>query len=77
MGAISLLIGNGGGLYLLAFAVLLGVVTTVATTWSLILGIGKDTRAKDIMPGRKPTPERPPAGQLAAEDDGSRAVPGQ
>ncbi len=74
---ISLLIGNGGGLYLLAFAELLGIAHGVATARSLTVGIGKDSRAKDIMPGRQLTPERPPAGQLAAEEDGSRAVPGQ
>jgi len=74
---ISLLIGNGGGLYLLAFGALLGIAVAVATAWSLIVGIGRDTRAKDIMPERQPTPERPPAGQLAAEDDGSHAVPAQ
>lgn len=76
---ISLLIGNGGGLYLLAFAfaALLDMASSAATAWSLIVGIGKDTRTKDIMPGRQPTPERPPAGQLAAEDDGSRATAAQ
>jgi hypothetical protein len=74
---ISLLIGNGGGLYFLAFGALLLIANEVASAWSLIVGIGKDTGAEDIMLGRQPTPEEPPAGQLAAEEDGSRAVPGQ
>jgi hypothetical protein len=74
---ISLLIGNGGGLYLLAFGALLLIANEVASAWSLIVGIGKDTGAKDIMLGRLPTSEGPLAGQLAAEEDGSRAVPGQ
>jgi hypothetical protein len=41
------------------------------------VGIGKDTGAKNIVLGRQPTSEGPPAGQLAAEEDGSRAVPEQ
>lgn len=40
---ISLLTGYGGGLYLLAFAQLLGIVLEVAAAWSLVVGIGKDT----------------------------------
>jgi hypothetical protein len=76
-GGISLLIGNGGGLYLLAFGALLLIANEVASAWSLIVGIGKDTGAKDIMLGRQPTSEGPPAGQLAAEEDGSRAAAGQ
>ena len=74
---ISLLIGNGGGLYFLAFGSLLLIANEVASAWSLIVGIGKDTGAKDIMLVGQPMPEGPPAGQLAAEEDGSRAVPGQ
>lgn len=74
---ISLLIGNGGGLYFLAFGALLLIANEVASAWSLIVGIGKDTGANDIMLVRQPTPEGPPAGQPAAEEDGSRAVPGQ
>jgi hypothetical protein len=50
---ISLLAGHGGGLYLLAFAVLLGIALEVAAAWSLIVGIGRD-----IMPGRRHTPGR-------------------
>jgi hypothetical protein len=69
---ISLLVGNGGGLYLLAFAVLLGIALEVAAAWSLIVGIGKD-----IVSGRQRTPELPHAGQLAAGEDGHRAGPGQ
>jgi hypothetical protein len=74
---ISLLIGSGGGLYFLAFGALLLIANEVASAWSLIVGIGKDTGAKDIMLVGQPTPEGPPAGQLAAEEEGSRAVPGQ
>jgi hypothetical protein len=40
---ISLLAGYGGGLYLLAFAVLLGIALEVASAWSLVAGIGQDT----------------------------------
>jgi hypothetical protein len=74
---ISLLIGSGGGLYFLAFGALLLIANEVASAWSLIVGIGKDTGAKDIVLGRQPTSEEPLAGQLAAEEDGSRAVPRQ
>jgi hypothetical protein len=74
---ISLLIGSGGGLYFLAFGALLLIANEVASAWSLIVGIGKDTGAEDIMLVREPAPEARPAGQLAAEEDGSRAVPGQ
>jgi hypothetical protein len=59
---ISMLIGNGGGLYLLAFGALLLIANEVASAWSLIVGIGKDTGAKDIMLVGQPTPEGPPAG---------------
>ena len=69
---ISLLAGHGGGLYLLAFAVLLGIALEVAAAWSLIVWIGNDTRGKDIMPGRQRMPERPQARQSRAEQDGSR-----
>lgn len=69
---ISLIVGNGGGLYLLAFAMLLGIALEVAAAWSLIVGIGKD-----ITPARQHTPERPPAGQSAADEDRSRVAPGQ
>jgi len=74
---ISLLIGNGGGLFFLAFGALLLIANEVASAWSLIVGIGKDTGAEDIMFVREATPEGQPAGQLAAEEHGSRAVPGQ
>ena len=59
---ISMLAGNGGGLYLLAFGALLLIANEVASAWSLIVGIGKDTGAKDIMLVGQPTPEGPPAG---------------
>jgi hypothetical protein len=74
---ISLLTGNGGGLYFLAFGALLLIANEVASAWSLIVGIGKDTGAKDITLGQQPAPEGPPAGQLAGEENGSRAVPEQ
>jgi hypothetical protein len=73
---ISLLAGSGGGLFFLAFGALLLIANEVASAWSLIVGIGKDTGAEDIMFVRQPTPEAAPAGQLAAGEDGSRAVPG-
>ena len=69
---ISLAIGHGGGLYLLAFAMLLGIALEVAAAWSLIVWVGTD-----VTPGRQSTPGRRRAGQLAAEEDGSRGVPGQ
>jgi hypothetical protein len=74
---ISLLVGHGGGLYFLAFAVLLGIALEVAAAWTLVVEAGKHTGGKDIMPGREPSPERPRAGHLAGEEDGPRAVPGQ
>ncbi len=51
---ISLLAGYGGGLYLLAFAVLLGIALEVASAWSLVAGIGKDTTT-----GRPDASDRP------------------
>ncbi len=73
---ISLLAGHGGGLYLLAFAVLLGIALEVAAAWSLVVGIGKDTRGTNIAPGRQRTTERPQSGQSGAEQDGSSEAPG-
>jgi hypothetical protein len=70
---ISLLAGNGGGLYFLAFGALLLIANEVASAWSLIVGIGKDTGAEDIMLGRRPAPD----GLPAAGEDGSRAMPAQ
>jgi len=49
---ISLLAGHAGGLYLLAFAVLLGIALDVAAAWSLVVSVGTDTRGQGIMPGR-------------------------
>lgn len=74
---ISLLAGNGGGLYLLAFAVLLGIALEVAAAWSLIIWAGKDTRGQDIMSGRRRTFGRPQGGPTGVGQDGSRAAPGQ
>jgi hypothetical protein len=87
---ISLVVGHGGGLYLLAFAVLLGIALEVAAAWSLIVWIGKDTPGKDVTPGRQRAPGRPQAGQSDAGQsdagqsgaesgggqDGSQAAPG-
>ncbi len=74
---ISLAIGQGGGLYLLAFAVLLGIALEVAAAWTLVVEAGKHTRNQDITPRRERRPEPPSAGQLAAGEDGTRAAPGQ
>jgi hypothetical protein len=46
---ISLLAGHGGGLYLLAFAVLLGIALEVAAAWTLIVETGKHTRGQDVI----------------------------
>jgi hypothetical protein len=70
---ISLLAGNGGGLYFLAFGALLLIANEVASAWSLIVGIGKDTGAEDIVLVRQPAHD----GLPAAEKDESRAMPGQ
>ena len=72
---ISLIVGQGGGLYLLAFCQLLGIALEVAAAWTLVVEVGKHIRSQDIMPGQEHRAEPPSAGQLAAEDDGSRAVP--
>jgi hypothetical protein len=74
---ISLLVGHGGGLYLLAFGMLLGIALQVAAAWTLIVETGQHTRGQDIMPGRERRAEPASATQPAAGDDGSRAVPGQ
>jgi hypothetical protein len=44
---ISLAIGHGGGLYLLAFAVLLGIAPEVAAAWTLVVEAGTDTRGDE------------------------------
>ena len=75
---ISLLAGNGGGLYLLAFAQLLGIAPLVAAAWSLVVEAGKHTRGKDNMRRREHRAELPDAGRQpspAAREDGSRGVP--
>ncbi len=64
---ISLLIGQGGGLYFLAFAVLLGIALEVAAAWSLVVSAGNG----EIPGGGKP------AGPPPAEGDSPRAAPGQ
>jgi hypothetical protein len=74
---ISLLVGHGGGLYLLAFGMLLGIALQVAAAWTLIVETGQHARGQDITPGRERRAEPPSATQPAAGDDGSRAVPGQ
>jgi hypothetical protein len=74
---ISLLIGHGGGLYLLAFGMLLGIALLVAAAWTLVVETGKHTHGKDIMPSREQPAALPGAGQVAGGEDGSRGVPGQ
>ena len=64
---ISLLAGQGGGLYLLAFAQLLGITLEVAAAWTLMVWVGKDLR-----PRSEGTPGRPRAGPPAAEQDAAR-----
>ncbi len=63
---ISLAIGHGGGLYLLAFAILLGIALEVAAAWTLVVEVGKDARGEDIMPGREDRAEPPSTGKPAA-----------
>ncbi len=43
---ISLLVGNGGGLYLLAFGVLLGIALQIAAAWTLVVEVGKHASEK-------------------------------
>ena len=43
---ISLLAGAGGGLYLLAFAQLLGIALEVGAAWTLVVWAGKDLRPR-------------------------------
>lgn len=59
---ISLLLGQGGGLYYLAFAVLLGIVLEVAAAWSLIVS----PRQTNVTPGAQPAAEPPPGAPSAA-----------
>ena len=74
---ISLAVGHGGGLYLLAFAMLLGIALEVASAWTLIVEAGKEISGKDIMPRPEHTAGPPRSRQLAAEEDGSLGTPGQ
>ena len=74
---VSLLAGHGGGLYLLAFAQLLGIALEVSAAWTLVVWAGHDTLGKDGAPGHPHAAEPPRARQLAAGEDGSHAVPGQ
>ena len=67
---ISLLVGSGGGLYYLAFAVLLGIALEVAAAWSLVVSAGPD-----VTPTEQPAAEAPAAGPLAAGEDTLRAGP--
>ena len=53
---ISLLVGQGGGLYLLAFAVLLGIALEVAAAWSLIVGSVRTFAARTPCPGDSKRP---------------------
>jgi hypothetical protein len=62
---ISLLIGHGGGLYLLAFGMLLGIALLVAAAWTLVVETGQHAGGKDIMPSREQPAELPGAGQIA------------
>ena len=70
-------LGLAGIVLVLPVAVLLGIALEVAAAWSLIVWVGKDIRGNDIMPGREHRAEPPSDGQLAAGEDGSRAVAGQ
>lgn len=79
---ISLLAGQGGGLYLLAFGMLLGIALQVAAAWTLVVEAGQHTHAMhthlpDTASGPEHRAEPPSAGQLAAGEDGSRGEPGQ
>lgn len=56
---ISLLVGHGGGLYLLAFGLLLGIALQVAAAWTLVVETGKHARAKDSAAVRA-VPAEPP-----------------
>ena len=44
---ITLLAGHGGGLYLLAFSLLLGIALEVAAAWRLVAEAGKGTSGQD------------------------------
>jgi hypothetical protein len=73
---ISMLAGHGGGLYLLAFAQLLGIALEVAAAWTLVVEVGQHTRGQDVGSGREHPAEPPAVRQLATGEDGSRSAPG-
>lgn len=50
---ISLLAGSGGGLYLLAFGLLLGIVLQVAAAWTLVVETGRHTSGNDTLSERR------------------------
>jgi hypothetical protein len=64
---ISLAVGHGGGLYLLAFAMLLGIALEAAAAWTLVVEAGKDPRDKDVVPGPRTPPNRREPGSWLPE----------
>jgi len=46
--SISLIVRNGGGLYLFAFSMLLAFAVQVVSAWSLITGIGEGSRRQEV-----------------------------
>lgn len=58
---ISLLVGHGGGLYLLAFGLLLGIALQVVAAWTLVVETGKHTRVKGTVSGQEHRAEPPSA----------------
>jgi hypothetical protein len=58
---ISLLVGHGGGLYLLAFGLLLGTALQVTAAWTLVVETGKHTRVKGAVAGQEQRAEPPTA----------------
>ena len=72
---ISLLAGHGSGLYLLAFAVLLGIALEVAAAWSLVVGIGKDTVPGRPHPSGQPVKSSPSESGETSGSGGSSAAP--
>jgi hypothetical protein len=77
---ISLLAGFGGGLYLLAFALLLGIALLVTAAWTLVVETGKHSREQGTMPGREhpaglPGSGHPGSAQPAAGEDEDKSPP--